>query len=245
MARDPRLQDGLKRTKLVQLISDARPHIVEAMMIGSRVPVDSARINQTLASTAWESVILEADALGRFDQLLEILIQDLGDSLAAGELSTWERSIPFKNLQAAAQEVRSLLETITSVQNPATVEFELGRLSQFLARMTRTLSAPDAAEEAFGGLRDSAQQARRARDAARQASASADSLVYQVHNATDFLSREPMGSNPRDVTDFLTAQGLLVRQLLQERSDLDRSVTSLLETLHGMLPAPSDESTSE
>lgn len=237
MAHDPRLQDGLNRTRLIQIVSTARPNVTDAMLIASRVPVDQARIIPTHAYNAWESVIVEADAAGHFDQLLRILIQDLGDNMAARELSAWARHVPLADLNRAVNDIRNLLEAVTSVQNLATVDFELRRLCQTLASMTRALADPEAPERAFGGLGDSVQQARRARDAARQASASADSLLYQVDNVGDFLNREPAGLNPRDLTDHFTAQGLLVQHLLSQRAELDRAVTSLLDVLHAIWPA--------
>jgi hypothetical protein len=238
--RDPRLA-GTGGVRLLGILKNAFPNSGDAMSKGSFAGLPRGIVQSGSPWDEWYAVVVWADTEGRLQVLIDTLLEELQSRSRTfyEQLKLWNESRGVTSIAAVTPEIFRALELIGSSPDPTGVEDQILLLSQVLAELVRVLADPRAPEIGFGGMADSTRSARRARDAARQASAAVDAFLFEVQSASSFLN-ETITASDRDRTDRLMSRGVLVRHLLGQRVVVDASVSALLETLLAVFPTALD-----
>lgn len=238
--RDPRLA-GAGGARLIGILVEAFPDSRDAINKGSFAGLPQGAVGSSTPWNEWYAVIRWVDSEGRLQVLIDVLLEELhvqGRKIHR-ELSEWNKSRNVSNIAEATPQILRSLEMITSAPDPTTVEDQLLLLSTTLAELARRLADPRAPEVGFGGMADSARVARRAKDAARHASAAVDAYLFEVQAASTFLG-ESFTTHDRDRAEGLLAHGLVMRHLLDQRVLVDAVVSALLDALLAAFPTALD-----
>jgi hypothetical protein len=236
--RDPRLagRDGMR---LLGILVEAFPNSGDAMNKGNFAGLPRGLVQSGKPWDEWYAVVQWADAEGRLQVLIDALLVELKDRKICQELELWNQSRGVAEIADVTPQILRALETIRSTPDPTRVEDRVRLLSQDIAGLVRKLADPRTPELGFGGLADSVRSARRATNAARQASAAVDTFLFEIESAASFLE-ENANASDRDRADRLVSRSVVVGHLLDQRVVVDVAVSALLETLLASFPAALD-----
>ena len=190
----------------------------------------------------WGSIVRYADSNGKFERLLAQVQRRMPSTdRRLPLLRAWIDSFGIRHVAESRRQLLTSYNRFFPTREVEPLVRIVDQLSNQLFELARMLADTESARRDLGELPDVDYTIRRCRELTRHASATVDSLLFELREIVVFLDRPSASQNDRDIADRTLARTTLVHHMFGQKAAADQSLSALLEILRAAVPTALDD----